>query len=122
MVGNRLGTGEFEHRDGLLAKVIIKLGGLKFFSFIGIRASTPTIVNVSTTDANWTKVSDGLTDVLSWRLVEKTGNDFYYAFTNSPAAFVTGFGWVSENTALNEIWVQRPTDTNIDMQLLIWKI
>ncbi len=123
MTGSRLNNaGEFEHRDGLLAKVMIKLGGLRFLSFIGIRASTPTIINVSTTNGNWTKITDGLTDVLSWRLVEKDGNDFRYAFDSSPSAFVTGFGWVGESTEISEIWVQRPSTTNVNMQLLVWKI
>lgn len=122
MTGSRLTLGEFEHRDGLLAKVIIKLGGFKFFSFIGVRASTPTIVNVSTTNGNWTKIADGLTDILSWRLVEKNGNDFYFAFQDNPTDFVTGFGWVGESTSLSEIWVKRPSTNNVDLQLLVWKI
>lgn len=83
-------------------------------------ATTVTIYNVSTTNGNWTKVADGLTGVLSWRLVDENGADFDYAFTSSPATYMTAFGWVGHETQISEIYVRRRTSTNVDAQLCIW--
>lgn len=81
---------------------------------------TPTIVNVSTTTGAWTLVASGLSDIFSWRLSERGGNDFRYAFVAAPTAYATGFGWVSDNTPLTAIYVQRPTATNVNMELIHW--
>ena len=85
-----------------------------------LASTTPTIVNVSTTDATWTLVASGLTDIKSWRLVEENGNDFRYAFVAAPATYMTGFGWVSMDTPITDVYVQRISATDLDMQLLTW--
>jgi len=80
---------------------------------------TPAIVNVATAGAGWTLVATGLTGVRKWRLAERDGNDFRYAFVAAPAAYMTGFGWVSEDTEITDVYVQRIT-ADINVQLITW--
>lgn len=115
--------GEYNHRDTILAQVSGKLGANWYLAMFPIRPATPAIYNVSTTNGDWTRIpltGTNLSNVLSWRLSERNGNDFRYAFVSSPSAYATGFGWVSENSEITAIWVQRPSNSNIDMELVIW--
>ena len=121
----RLLQGEHLHRDNQLGRYTIRLGGVDYLAMIDIKSAvntTPTIYNVSTTDANWTAIGTGLSNVVSWRLSELNGNDFWFAFTAAPATFMTGFGWVGDNTSISEIYCKRPASADISMQLLVWSI
>lgn len=109
------------HRDPALSVVLEKLGGDYYLSISPIRPTTPTILNVATTGSGWTALATGLTDVLSWKVVEENGNDFRYAFEAAPSTYIVGFGWVSDITAITNIYVQRPGSSNINTQLLYWK-
>lgn len=108
------------HSHNALSWVIELLGGKFYLATIAIRPTTVTIYNVSTTDASLTTIASGLTGVLKWRLTEKSGNDFYYCFDGIGTTYVTGFGWVSEDTAPTGFYVKRPSGTNVDMQLTVW--
>ena len=91
--------------------------------FLTYKPSTVAVYNVATTDATWTRIPTAgttLTNVVYWKLTERDGNDFYYAYEAAPSAFVTGFGYVSFNTEISAIWVQRPAGDNINMQLEIF--
>jgi len=81
-----------------------------------------TIYNVATTDATWTKIpaTSTLSGILNWRLSERNGNDFRFAFVAAPTTYATGFGFIKEATAITAIYVQRPTSTNITMELVTW--
>ncbi len=108
------------HSHNALSYALDFLASKFYLATIAIRPTTPTIYNVSTTNANWTPIATGLTGVLKWRLTEKSGNDFYYAYVSSPTAFMTGFGWVADDTAPTAIYAKRPATTNVDMQLEVW--
>jgi hypothetical protein len=113
------------HRDNQLGRYCVQLGGVDYLAVVDVKtvtASAPTIYNVSTVDASWTAISIGLTGVVSWKLTEKSGNNFYYGYTVAPSTYMTGFGWISGDTALTAIYVKRTGSVNIDMQLEIWTV
>jgi len=88
-------------------------------------STTINIYNVSTTDASATRVpaaGTSLSSVVSWRLSERDGNDFYYAFDSGMVTYATGFGWIAEYFDIPAIYVKRPTTTNINMQLVVVSI
>lgn len=114
--------GDYSHQSTLLGDVIRKSGADRFLAMVGIRPSTVTIYNVPTTDANWTAVATGLTGVLGWRLSERGGADFHFAFTAAPAAYATAFGWMGADTEITDIYVKRPGSTDINAQLIIWSV
>lgn len=87
------------------------------------RPTTPVIYNVSTTDATATRIptaGTNLSNVLKWKLAERDGNDFYYAFESGMATYMTGFGMVTDDTEITAIWVKRTGSENINVQLLAW--
>ena len=119
----RLAAKDTLHRDNALRSFTERIGGLDYLAVIDIAQAsgvTPTIVNVSTAGAGWTLVASGLSSIRTWRLSERGGNDFRYAFVAAPATYATGFGWISDNTPLTAIYVQRPTTTDIDCELVYW--
>ena len=92
----------------------------KYLYFFGIRPSTVTIVNKSTSGSGWTAVTTGLTGVLAWKLNEKNRNTFRYAYESSPSTFMTAFGSIQRDTDISAVYVKRIGGTNIDMELEIW--
>lgn len=86
------------------------------------RPSTATITNVTISDNLWNLVATGLSDVLKWRLSEKTGANFNYAYGAVPAAFVTAFGSIQWDTAITTVYAQRQGDSELEMQLEVWKL
>ncbi len=120
---------EHLHRDNQLGRFAIQIGGLDYVATLPINmipsddgGLSPTILNVSTSGTGWTAIATGLTNVFAWRLVEKRGNDFHYAYSAAPSTFVTGFGWVSDNTPITDIYVKRPENEDVDMQLEYWSL
>ena len=115
--------GDYSHQATMLARAMIKLGGENYLAMMnaGLLQATPTIVNVSTSDASMTEIASGLTGVVAWRLHEKNGNDFYYNYTGT-GAYVTGFGVITNTTSISAIYAQRTGDDNIDLQLEYWAI
>ena len=105
------------HSHNALSYALEFLASKFYLAVIGIRPTTTTIYNVATTDADWTTVATGLTNVLAWRLVEKSGNDFYYCYDGTGTTYMTGFGWVSKETAITAIHVKRTGASNINAQL-----
>lgn len=122
-LGSQLGKfGDYAKSDTMLARAMRKLGSVFFMATGELRPSTPVIVNQSTTDGNWTLVASGLSNVLFWRLSERNGNDFRYAYVPAPTAYMTGFGYIKRQTDVSAIYVQRPTSSDIDMELEYWTI
>jgi hypothetical protein len=108
------------HRDSALSVVLKKSGSDYYLAIEQIRPATPVIINVSTAGAGWTAIATGLTGVLSWKLNERSGRTFRYAFEAAPAAYMTSFGPLQRDTGITEIYVQRPAATDLDMELEIW--
>jgi hypothetical protein len=109
------------HSHNALSFVLEFLASKFYLAVIGIRASVPTISTVATTDANWTLVATGLSNILEWRLSELNGNDFHYAYVATPGNnFSVGFGWVSFQTSPTAIYVKRPATANITIKLERW--
>ena len=99
------------------------INGRLYSSFIIKGPSTVVIYNVSTTDATWTRIPTAgtdLTNVIYWRLSERDGQDFYYAFVAAPSTYATGFGMIERHSEITAIWVQRPSANNLNMQLSVW--
>ena len=114
---------DYAHVSTLLAKVSRKFSQLFYLATIEARPSTPTITSVTTSDANWTALGTNLTDVLKWRISELTGDDIHYAYVAAPGSnFSVGFGWVSMDTSISNIYFKRPAGNNITVKLEIWKI
>ena len=108
------------NRDSALSVVLEKQGNDYYLSINQLRPSTPAILNTSITDDNWTAIATGLTSVLGWRLSERSGADFYFAFVSSPTTYATAFGWVGDNSAITSIYVKRKNSTTNNMELLYW--
>lgn len=120
-VGTRKDTLIIEHQGTALGKAIVRISGKDYLAHFAIRPSTVTIYNVSTTDAAWTAVATGLTDVLSWKLKEKSGASFNYAFAAAPATYMTSNGEaLQRDIDISAVYVQRTGATNVDMQLEVW--
>lgn len=112
--------GEYPKSDTVLAENSIIVGGQKYFAFAPVIPSTPTIVNVTISDDLWNAVATGLTNVLTWRLSERSGDLFDYAYVAAPTAFSTAFGAVSANTSITDIYVKRQTGNTLTLQLEYW--
>ena len=111
------------HRDRSLGIVIEKVGDNHYFAVVPVRPTTPTILRVKTSNANWTPLATGLTGVLNWKVTELNGNNFYYAYVVAPGNnFSVGFGWISFNTGLTDIHIKRPAGTDVDCRLERWTI
>ena len=118
----RLTKNQHLHRDNQLGRYTVQLGGLDYLAVVDIKSiisTSPTIASpVTTIDGTWTQVATGLSNVLQWKLVEDSGNDFRYAYVAAPGtSFMVGFGWISDNTPLSALYVQRPTSSNITCRL-----
>ncbi len=87
-----------------------------------VRPSAVAITNVTISDNEWTPIVTGLSDVLKWRLSEKKGANFDYAYTVAPATFATGFGNVKWDTAITAVYAKRQGDVDLNMQLEVWKL
>lgn len=105
------------HSHNALSYALEFLANKFYLAVIGIRPTTTTIYNVATTTSGWTAVATGLTNVLSWRLSERGGGDFYYCYDGVGTTYMSGWGWVSKETAITAIYVKRIGATNINAQL-----
>lgn len=108
--------------ESLLNSASEVLGLERFLKFRHISPSTVTIYNTSTVGAGWTLVQGGLTDVISWKMNERTGQAFRYAYVPAPATYMTAFGALQRDTSLSAIYVQRIGAVNLDMELEVWTI
>lgn len=106
--------------DSALSFALEWLNGKFFLSTASIRPSSVTILNVSTADANWTAIATGLSNVLSWKLTEKSGNAFHYCFDGVGTTYMTSYGSLQRETDISAIYVKRTAAVNADMQLEIW--
>ena len=120
MAGTVRSTFSIPHQCVSLADGQVLLGGKYYFAHLAVRPGTPTIYNVTTTDANWTAVATGLTNVLGWRLSERAGQDFHFAFVASPSTYCTAFGWCADQSEITAIYVKRTGSANITAELLVW--
>lgn len=110
------------HQSTGISVALEKIGSNFYFSMVPVRPSTPTIVNEAIADDNWHAIATGLTDVLEWRLSERAGQDFYFAFENNPTNYCTSFGWIGGQTSPGQIYVKRKNTTTNNIELLIWQI
>jgi len=120
-IGVRKRTYHYEHASTNLGNVTIKIGDEEYLASLAIRPSTVTIINTPTTDANWTAVATGLTNVLAWKLTEESGNAFDYAFVLAPTAYMTSYGDLQRDTEISAIYVRRRSATNLAMQFEYWQ-
>lgn len=100
---------------------LVQIGSYLYPVFVQKGGGTPTIINVTTSDANWTALTTGQTSILSWRVSERAGSDFYLAFEAAPTTYITVFGVMQDNTEITNIYIKRTGTANITVELLIWK-
>ena len=98
----------------------ISIGGRRYPVLIQKRPSTVTIINVATTDANWTAIATGLTNVLAWKLCERNGNAFHYCFDGVGTTYVTSYGVIQRDTEITAVYAKRTGATDINLQLEVW--
>lgn len=110
------------HRDSALSVLIEKFGTAHFLAMTSVRPSSVTIANVTLSNANWTAIATGLSDVLYWRMDERNGDDFHYAFSAAPATYMTAFGWVSGTQDISAIYAKRKNARTYYMELEYWTI
>lgn len=87
------------------------------------RPTTVTFYNVSVSTDSWTKIpaSATLSAVLSWRLSERSGNDFHYAYVSAPTTYATAFGIIQRDTEISAVYVKRPTGAGtLTIELEVW--
>lgn len=118
----KLNTGKVLHRDPAISILIEDVNGVPYLATVPFIATTPTIINQAITNDNWIQIGSTLSGVLSWRLSEQSGEDFRYAFVSSPPAFITAFGWVSEMTAITQIFAKRVRTKTYNMELITWGV
>lgn len=108
------------HQANALSWALDWIGSKFFMSTIPIRPTTVTIINVATTDANWTAVATGLSGVLAWKLTEASGAAFHYCFDGVGATYMTSYGSLQRDSEIMVVYVKRTGATNINVQLEIW--
>jgi hypothetical protein len=108
------------HRDPALSILIEKQGSDYFMAVNTVKPSTATIYNQAINNDNWTAIATGLTDVLEWRMSERAGQDFYFAFGAAPATYATAFGWVGGQQSIGAIYAKRKNAVANNIELLIW--
>ena len=108
------------HRDPALSLMLEKIGSNYYMAVSTMRGSTPVIVNEAIADDNWHAIATGLTDVLEWRLSDRLGNDFYFAFEAAPATYATAFGWAGGQNAITAVYAKRKQAVATTIELLYW--
>ena len=116
--------GEYGHQATLLARASRKFGLNSFFAFLtgGQLASTVTIFNKTISNDSFNEVTSGLSNVVSWRLSLRSGNDFSYAFVAAPSVHATAFGWAADVTPIAEIHVKRVESQTEIAELVVWTL
>ena len=110
------------HQSTAASLILEKIGDGYYLSMFSVRPSTPIIVNEAINDDNWHTIAAGLTDLLQWRLSERSGADFYVAYEAAPATYDIAFGWISEQTSPTLIAVKRKNTAVNNISLTYWKI
>lgn len=82
--------------------------------------ATPTIVNVTTTNDEWTLVATGLSGIYFWRLSERASSTFHYAYTAAPATYMTALGQIESLMPITALYIKRFDDTDITVELERW--
>ena len=115
-------SGPTRHLERVIGDGSIKIQGTRYPVFVKrVPVGAPTIVSVATTNGNWTALATGLTNVIMWRIAEISGNNVRYAFSASPGdAWSVAFGWISFETDLSDIYIQRPGNEDITVKLEYW--
>jgi hypothetical protein len=121
-IGTRKRTYHYEHESTNLGNVTVRIGDEEYLAQLAIRPSTPTIYNVTVNTNNWTAIATGLTGVLAWRLSERSGADFYFAFEAAPSAYCTAWGWVGDQSDISAIYAKRTGGAVLTMELLVWTV
>lgn len=117
-IGVRKNTIAYEHQSNSLTNVTIRINGVDYLAKIDLRPSVQTIYNVTISDDNWNAIATGLTNVLSWRLSERAGQDFYVAFVSAPTTYITAFGWLADQTEITAVYVKRISAVTLNLELL----
>jgi len=119
-IGSRKHLTNIPHQCEGIAELSIRIGGNDYAGIIALRPTTVTIYNQATSGTGWVAIATGLTNVMNWRLSEKDGKDFDYAFEAAPATFATAWGWVSNQTEITAIYARRKGSADINLQLEVW--
>lgn len=83
--------------------------------------TTGTIYTVAIGAGAWTAVITGLTKVISWELVSRNGEEFRYAFEDSPTHYRTNDGaGLSKDTAITDLYVFLTVGDT--MELEYWRL
>lgn len=117
-VGTRKNEIAYNHQSNTLTDVTVRIGGKDYLAKIDFRPATQTIYNVSIATDDWTAIATGLTNVLSWRLSERAGQDFYFAFVAIPTTYMTAFGWIADQSEITQIYAKRTSAVTLNMELL----
>jgi hypothetical protein len=102
--------------------MIEKQNGQFYMAVNTIKPTTPTIVNETINDDNWHSIAIALSDLVVWRLSERSGADFYFAFEAAPTEYATAFGWCEFQTSPTLIVVKRKNTAVNNFELLYWKV
>jgi hypothetical protein len=85
------------------------------------RPATITIYNTTVNTNNWTAIAGvTLSGVLSWKLREKDGQGFDYAFVAVPVTYMTSLGEsIIRDIEITEVYVRKTVagTANLAMQL-----
>ena len=113
---------EYLHQSNLLSGVTDRLANKLYLSMAALRPSTVVIVNKAINDGAWTEVATGLTGVLSWKLSERSGNAFEYAYVAAPATYMTAYGPLQRDTEITQVYVRKVggLGDNLTMELETW--
>lgn len=119
---SRVTGSQKEHRDTQTNRVTDYGGGKYSWGIKETPPTTPVIYNKVTTDANWTAITTGLSDIRCWRLRERTGLPFYWSYTSSPTTYMTNLGGeiIEADTEISAIYVKRTASTDITVELEVW--
>ena len=83
--------------------------------------STGTIFTKAVSANTWTYIVTGLTDVISWELVNRDVKDFRYAYEDSPTHYRTNDGsGVGKDTALKDLYVWCETASTFELEY--WRL
>ena len=111
------------HPEYLWGGGALKINGILYPVLVPKRPSTVVILNpAAIADDLWNAVATGLTGVLDWKLQERNGLDFYYAYVAAPTTYVSCIGGLLQRqTDITQVYVKRvnATDT-LTMEFEYW--
>ena len=112
---------KFVDKERILNQVSTTQAGEKIVKTSHVGPSTVTIYNIQVVNGQWNSIARNLSGVKAWKLKEREGQEFEYAFVAAPTTYMTSLGEaIQRDCAITAVYVKRRTAITLTMELEIW--